>query len=274
MRLDRIRIQIRPRGHLEALDLAVAVVRRHWIGLGVATAVGAAPFLAFNLWAFDEEDVRVEGAAAVAFYAIVLLFQAPWATALITLYLGQATFADRIQPRRIARDFARSLGQMFLFQGLLRGAILATCVGAPFALLFLKYLNEILLLERSPVGRVYRRLATFHGRIKARILGETAFDLALGVLSTLILVWGLRALVEIWSGDWSTGLIEFESADLLLYWFPVFSGPGQVAAWLAISFFTVVRFVSYLDCRIRREGWDVELKLRTAAQAARATEAA
>jgi hypothetical protein len=274
VQLDRIRIQIRPRSRLEALDLAVAVCRRHWLGLGVATAVGVAPFLVFNLWAFDDESVRRNPDEAALLYALVLLMQAPWATAGITLYLGQATFADRIQPRRIARDFARSLGQMILFQGLLRGAIVSTCLGALFVPLLMKHLNEIILLERSPLGRVYRRMTAFHGRIKARILGETAFDLALGLLATLILVWGLRALVEIWNDDWSTGLIEFQWADALLYWFPVFSRPGQVAVWLTIAFFAVARFVSYLDCRIRREGWDVELKLRSAAQAARATEAA
>ena len=40
-----------------------------------------------------------------------------------------------------------------------------------------------------------------------------------------------------------------------------------IAVWLVVGFFTVVRFLSYLDLRIRREGWEVELSPR--AEAAR-----
>jgi hypothetical protein len=45
------------------------------------------------------------------------------------------------------------------------------------------------------------------------------------------------------------------------------AGPGtlvglQVVAWLVVGYFTVARFLSYLDQRIRNEGWEVELLLR------------
>ncbi|HBO43156.1 MAG TPA: hypothetical protein DD670_04320, partial [Planctomycetaceae bacterium] len=36
----------------------------------------------------------------------------------------------------------------------------------------------------------------------------------------------------------------------------------QAALWLVVGFFTVVRFLGYLDLRIRREGWEVELVMR------------
>ena len=36
--------------------------------------------------------------------------------------------------------------------------------------------------------------------------------------------------------------------------------------WLAVIYTTVLRFVSYLDLRIRREGWEVELKVQAAAE--------
>lgn len=35
--------------------------------------------------------------------------------------------------------------------------------------------------------------------------------------------------------------------------------------WLVAGYFTVVRFLSYLDLRIRQEGWEVELRLRSEA---------
>jgi hypothetical protein len=36
----------------------------------------------------------------------------------------------------------------------------------------------------------------------------------------------------------------------------------QAAFWLVTVYFTVARFLSYLDVRIRNEGWEVELLLR------------
>jgi hypothetical protein len=36
--------------------------------------------------------------------------------------------------------------------------------------------------------------------------------------------------------------------------------------WLVVIFFAVVRFLSYLDLRIRHEGWEVELLMRAEAQ--------
>jgi len=40
-----------------------------------------------------------------------------------------------------------------------------------------------------------------------------------------------------------------------------------LSMWIVAGYFTVVRFLSYLDLRIRREGWEVELRVR--AEAAR-----
>jgi hypothetical protein len=37
------------------------------------------------------------------------------------------------------------------------------------------------------------------------------------------------------------------------------------AMWLVVGFTTVVRFLSYLDLRIRHEGWEVELLMRAEA---------
>ena len=35
-----------------------------------------------------------------------------------------------------------------------------------------------------------------------------------------------------------------------------------LALWTVLGFFAVVRFLGYLDLRIRREGWEVELMMR------------
>jgi hypothetical protein len=40
-----------------------------------------------------------------------------------------------------------------------------------------------------------------------------------------------------------------------------------LAMWLTAAYFAVARYLSYLDLRIRHEGWEVELRMR--AEAAR-----
>ena len=52
-------------------------------------------------------------------------------------------------------------------------------------------------------------------------------------------------LVGKWELDPSTETVRFE-----------------LALWFVVGFFTIVRFLSYLDLRIRREGWEVELVVR------------
>ena len=38
-----------------------------------------------------------------------------------------------------------------------------------------------------------------------------------------------------------------------------------LATWLVLGYLAVVRFLSYLDLRIRGEGWEVELQMRAEA---------
>ena len=52
------------------------------------------------------------------------------------------------------------------------------------------------------------------------------------------------------------------------------SGPwtAQLGIWIVVAFFGVVRFLTYIDQRIRTEGWEVELRLRAAGLALEDTE--
>jgi hypothetical protein len=40
----------------------------------------------------------------------------------------------------------------------------------------------------------------------------------------------------------------------------------QLAVWITISFFGVARFLTYIDQRIRLEGWEVKLRLQAVAR--------
>ena len=62
-----------------------------------------------------------------------------------------------------------------------------------------------------------------------------------------------------------SGKIDFDARVLgvNLYWGILL----QIAIWTVVSYFNVVRYLSYLDLRIRNEGWEIELRMR--AEAAR-----
>ncbi len=63
---------------------------------------------------------------------------------------------------------------------------------------------------------------------------------------------GSRVVLWQLTGYWTTELVTFR---VLL----------PLAGWLVLGYFAVVRFLAYLDLRIRREGWEVELTLRSEA---------
>ena len=66
------------------------------------------------------------------------------------------------------------------------------------------------------------------------------------------------------------GVFIFASGVIFHDWVP---SPALVkvtvplAMWIVVAYLTVVRFLTYLDLRIRDEGWEVELRMR--AEAAR-----
>lgn len=267
MQLDKTRIAIRERGFLDILDLALQVIRGHAGPLLVTSALGVLPFALWNYWLLRDLAAQEVGAGELpAMYLFVLAFwivlEMPWAGSLSTLYLGQALFVPRPDRWKIARDWFGSLPQMFLFQGVLR----AICVPLvlPWFLLFTiwPYLSEIILLERNPLRRrqwgptTFARSWSLHSRNNGELFARWLGSLVVGPMlvgSLWISFYVLRGM-----------LMNYWELDAALYTVHL-----QIALWIVLSFFTVVRFLSYLDLRIRNEGWEIELKMR--AEAARLT---
>lgn len=270
MLASHAQIQIRERSHAEVLDLAILVLRRHWVGLAIALAIGAAPIALFNRWLLSIEDTDVSFLTLLA-----LAVEMPWGTAFVTLFLGQATFQPKVSAARIVRDYFGSLPQMFLYQGLLRGLlVLFAAFLLPLLLLMngMKYTSEIVLLERASVGRTFRRNSSFHRYQSGRLMGHVMADNFLGFTMIFCLTLSFHELTR-WieqsqdirwylSDVWWEETLNSMSGGLLTWQF-------ELAFWLVAGFFAVARYLAYLDCRIRREGWEVELKLMT--QGARLT---
>ena len=251
MQFDRTRIAVRERAYVDILDLALRVIRVYAGPLLLAFAAGIVPIAVFNGWLladYADEDFELGFPLAYMFYMVLLiLFEAPLATAPATLYLGKAVFTERPDAREIAREFRQSLGQLLICQVLLR-------------LWYLRwsYLNEVILLERNRLWRKKGGGESTLQRARVLHLGEGGDLIMRGFV--VIVVGGLL-FASIWLS------IFFVRVILLGQWEWAFDRPTytvyfQLALWIVVAYFAVVRFLSYLDLRIRREGWEVELIMR------------
>jgi hypothetical protein len=265
MQLDKTYIAVRERDYLEILDLALHVIQRFMAPLTVALLAGIVPLALASHYLFidsapleDDAGWRWEYGWRVCLWAV---FLAPLASAPATLLLGQALFMERVSARRIARDVLGSLPQLVFFQIFIRGALLLFILSSFIPFVFHPYLSEIILLERNPVfaskkNRIttMRRSSTLHSGSGGELFGRWLGSMLVGGLLGTMLLLALTGCMQ-----WMNGTANLDRTT--------FAACLHIAVWTVVGYFTVVRFLSYLDLRIRREGWEVELKMR--AEAAR-----
>lgn len=257
--LDNHRIVIRERGYLELLDLSLRVLRNQAGPLFLALLAGVGPLVVLNAWLLNLAAAAPGKGPPWMFLIsmlIAVLWEVPLATAPATMCLGRALFNQPLEARQIAREFAQSLPQLLFYQILIRGLLMATVVGSVVPFIVNPYLNEVILLERNP-WRAAGNESISTGRRSSLLHRDQGGDLfvrwILSVVIAAILVvafWGSLSAAARWllsERDW-TGML-----DTCLY---------PAALWMAAAYFTVVRFLAYLDLRIRREGWEVELLMR------------
>ena len=265
---DQTRIAIRERSYTDILDLAVRVSRRHALPLIMALALGVIPATLFNAWLLgDIVDNAVDSAVVPEDYAgflfgygflltMLLVLETPLVTALATLYLGEALHVEHPRFGPLLWQWLGSLRQLFILQGIVRAMMTPWVITwLPLYVLW-PYLNEVILLERNRLwarragaASTLRRTSTLHGRNGGELFGRWIGALTvggMGILSLWLSIWYVRGML--------TNRWEFDRSIYLIYL--------QAAVWIWVGFFTVVRFLSYLDLRIRNEGWEIELMTR------------
>jgi hypothetical protein len=220
-------------------------------------------------------------------------------------YLGPAVFmekrtvrqviADVFRFRRTRPDDTRPIVNLFLCQLLLRGILPAwllyltierdyfngwqegffipaiACYSAAMRA-FRPYINEIILLEKNPLfskdpGRITiaKRSSHLHGPSSADLFVRWIVAAMIGLmfigmaLLTAVIAMGVlvsRSLVEVEvETGWPTLNVGWFELQILY----------PACLWLVVAYFSVARFLSYLDLRIRHEGWEVELLMRAEA---------
>jgi hypothetical protein len=254
VQIDRTRIAIRERTWSDNLDLALQVIRTHFGGLMSAALAGVLPMIALNFLIIRaavnplDEDANF---LSIPLAMLLVLIEAPLATAPITLYLGQALFVERPSGLKVARDFLSCLPQLLLFQMFLRNLLIFPIFVA-YALW--PYLNEIILLERNPLTTRGGQMSTAK-RNSLMHQGGSGDNVARAILAGVLALLLVAAIATSQSMlfDILLGIEQSRSGQVLAL---------QGVLWIVAVYFTVARFLSYLDQRIRNEGWEVELVLR------------
>ena len=280
MQYDRTRIAIRERDLFDVLDLSLKVIRLHAGPLFLATLAGVIPFAVLNWWLLSGLPlIEARDYWNYSWRMVMLVvFEVPLVSVPTTLLLGQAMFFSRFDAPRLIRQAIDSLPQLMFYQVMLRAlfmpqalfwgwfhrglipimAVLMLLWIAPYA--FWPYLNETILLERNPlftsrgVHSTYKRTKILHKNYGGDLFARTLIVAGLAGLMTL----------GVWLSTWQIRMFvahEQQTLDPTLFTIHL-----PIALWTVVAFFNVVRFLSYLDLRIRREGWEVELVLRAEAE--------
>lgn len=283
MQLDKTGIEVRERGMNEIFDLALHVLRIYWPQLVVPLAMGILPCAALNYflvgnWANPEYN---EGNWFNYFWLMTMLvfIESQVATSLATIYLGRSVFGEKLTLNELFAVWGDMWFQMAWCQFILRAVLpalvivyfieprvdyhvllqlLLIVIGIYVVILrsLRPYINEVILLERNPfwganehIMTLGRRSGMLHDPRASELFGKWLGSAGLVVLLTLALTYGLI---------WSSGVLVDEwtfTPFMLNFGYPA-------VLWLVTAYVAVVRFLSYLDLRIRLEGWEVELKLR------------
>lgn len=295
MQLDRTLIAVSERGLLETLDLTLHVVRRYAWPLTVTFAIGAIPLALLHYlligWLMDvgmrDGYFYLEESSAIARYVwdmtLLVFISAPLASIFATKFLGDAVFVEQPSVRSVLLAVWKLLPRVAWCQLLVRG-ILPTWllfltverggdfqVGAEFLLLgglacysatirsLRPFINEIVLLECNPlvarnemVITVGKRSAHLHAPSNTDLFSRWIGCAAIGCLLTGTVFGFFLFCSGVFFNDWRPG------PAMLLTVYPL-------SLWIVAGFMTVVRFLSYLDLRIRHEGWETELLLRAEA---------
>ena len=265
MKLSETQIVIRERPFIDILDLSLRVMRAYAGPLCAALLAGIVPFYVLNVWLlsdYAQSGLEINIDPRYPFLLVMLVvWEIPLATAPATLLLGQALFEEQPAPGkvvvgRIAGDLWRLSSQLFVYQVLIRPLMVLPVFTWFWLFSSRAYLNEVILLERNPFRQTSserpstsRRARTLHASHSGDILARWFASLTVGIMLYIVFLGSIWLVHGLLFDGW-----EFEA--LIIHY-------AQFAFWLVVGFFTVVRYLAYLDLRIRREGWEVELLLRS-----------
>ena len=288
MKLDETSVTIRERTWLQIMDLALRVCAEHWRAIGLTFLLGAFPlailndFLILQLVDFElEQDSYSEHLVFIGISTCLVCIQAPLASVFTIALLGRIMFHEAPDLRQLLRQVIRLAPSWLIRQGILRVSLVSLSVlplmphnNRAFVLLVMTllvlyvgmvrcirpFLNEVILLERPQQASHQGESVSFGKRMQKLHMVEPG-DLIARFLASAVFASILPfTLIELfWFISWIVSENFAWNISLTRLGVPV-------ALWITAAFFTVVRFLGYLDRRTRNEGWAVSLQLRAESQ--------
>jgi len=291
VKLDETRVTIRERSWLEILDLALRLCAEYWRPLSVTFLLGALPLaiandlLVFRLVDFElDEDPYFEYAKFLLVISVLVFLQAPLASVFVTSLLGRIMFHESPDLPKLIKEVLTMAPRWIVSQGILRGSLLSLLLMAAipayndanksiFYLLLAAlatnaallrsvrpFLNEVILLERPTRRSGLRDSVSLSQRMRKLHLVDTGDLIVRFIGSVLVaIVLSLVVVQVLWFVSWVV--------DGGMDWGPfMIRVCAPASMWFAAAFFSVVRFLEYLDRRTRNEGWSVSLQLRAESQ--------
>ena len=301
MQLDKTAIVISQRSAVELVDLSLFVMRRYWQPITLFAFLGILPFaiadfvLGWPLAQYDSLMIASRDISTTSVYhfrylcfiTALILIQSPLALSAVTYFIGQAVFIERPSARQVFSAVWKRIGSMVFVLGILRMSLLSfvpACllfwtpvfrpeIEIPLYLLGLcgmvyfvrgvrPFASEILLLERCPVLKSNKRSDQLaygqrsrwlHSSLYSELLGVHLGVTVVQVLTALSISMSIVFLIGVLTGIWRWGLWM----DLFLY---------PLTIWIVSTWGAVIRFLLYMNSRIRTEGWEIELRLKAEAQ--------
>ncbi len=282
MNLDQTFIAIRERGMLEIMDLSLQVVRQHFSKLIVLLAVNALPWIVIDWILIGRAANPSSMPDSVPNYywmmLVLVVSQAQVGTSSITYYLGQAMFIQRFPLKKLIHESFWKPPIYWRLHGVYRCVfpilLLVWLSWSPddelrvlinLGIIFLLLVNlmvrsvrpfatELVLLERPPV-RATRSDQISLAQRSSHLHGGGLLLSRFGVTCLFypLLFFTLYSMFL---------LIDSAFALQPTIAFPLKTIYWVVTLWLVAGFAAVVRFLSYIDTRIKQEGWAVELVMR------------
>jgi hypothetical protein len=269
MRLEDATLALEPRSVGATIDLAILFYRRHAVKLlALSLLFGAIPVAVGGL--------RARTGDGWMWAVLLFFFGSPFLGTAIVAGAGHHVFGEDFTLGNALRHLRRRSGRLLLLLPLsqaILGGLSLVCLGLlsiPFAARA-GFLSEVVILEQLEGLRAGRRLAEILQNAHLEACGRYLAFAAFAALVSLILFLCVDLSSQFLLGvpiflsrvSWA---VAFEDATNLLSYDPL---PVVVLAstwWLVYPLARLAWFFSYLDARVRKEGWDVEIAFRVEAR--------
>lgn len=269
MQLDGAAITIERRKMTGCIDLAVVFVREHFGAVAMMTLFFAVPSCLVTWLLASYTDVYV--------YASWILFAilSPILGAVLVIGAGRRVFGDEFQVgasfKTLRSRFWILFGYVFLTR--LLGGIL-WCLILPPLLVIVRYgfVAETLFLESTPKKKVGSRVSNLMANVYSDLVGRSVTSLlfyiltAFGLFVIIELVFSILLGIPVVYGRLGGGGDLWDEFVILMLSDPWCITVFHAILWLVYPLIRLAWFFCYLDVRIQKEGWDVELDFRIEAQ--------